>query len=83
MDPWIPWIAVAAPVSGWALEQWTASLGFSFGFALLPVNGFLTATGVMLAAWSLPGTREGVILPQTTHPLSPPWKPVRPNSSVA
>ena len=53
MDPWIPWIAVAAPVAGWALEQWTTSLGFSFGFALLPVNGFLTATGVMLAAWGV------------------------------
>lgn len=53
MDPWIPWIAVAAPVAGWALDQWTTSLGFSFGFALLPVNGFLTATGVMLAAWGV------------------------------
>ncbi|MAC16928.1 MAG: sodium:solute symporter [Flavobacteriales bacterium] len=49
-DRWIPIVAVAAPCLGWALEQWTSAHGFSFGFALLPVNGFLTWTGVMLAA---------------------------------
>lgn len=50
LDRWIPWIAVAAPVLGWLLEQWTTSQGFSFGFALLPVNGFLTWCGASLMA---------------------------------
>ncbi|RPG80816.1 MAG: sodium:solute symporter [Crocinitomicaceae bacterium TMED114] len=49
-DPWIPWVAVAAPCCGYALEQWTSSQGFSFGFALLPVNGFLTWLGATFAA---------------------------------
>ena len=35
-------IALIAPLMGWMLEQAASSQGFSFGFALLPVNGFLT-----------------------------------------
>ena len=51
-DRWVPWVAILAPCAGWALEQWTASAGFSFGFALLPINGFLTWAGARLAiAW--------------------------------
>lgn len=51
-DRWVPWVAILAPCTGWALEQWTASAGFSFGFALLPINGFLTWAGARLAiAW--------------------------------
>ena len=45
--PWIPWACVLAPVAGYGLEQvLTACVGFSFGFALLPVNGLLTACGL-------------------------------------
>ena len=49
MDRLIPAVAVFAPLCGWALEHWTASSGFSFGFALLPVNGLLTWAGASLA----------------------------------
>ena len=49
-DRWIPWVAVAAPCLGYLLEQWTSAHGFSFGFALLPVNGFLTWLGATFAA---------------------------------
>lgn len=46
---WIPWVCVAAPVAGYLLEQGLGSaFGFSFGFALLPVNGMLTALGLWL-----------------------------------
>ena len=48
-DRFIPLVAALAPLAGWGLEQWTASHGFSFGFALLPVNGFLTWAGASLA----------------------------------
>ena len=34
-----------------ALEQWATASGFSFGFALLPVNGFLTWCGAWLMAF--------------------------------
>lgn len=47
-DRWIPILAILAPLTGWALEQWTQRYGFSFGFALLPVNGFLTWAGASL-----------------------------------
>ncbi len=47
-DRWIPFLAILAPILGWSLEQWTQSQGFSFGFALLPVNGFLTWVGASL-----------------------------------
>ena len=44
---WIPWACVLAPVAGYGLEQMlTVWVGFSFGFALLPVNGLLTACGL-------------------------------------
>ena len=46
-ERWIPWACVLAPVAGYGLEQaLTAWVGFSFGFALLPVNGLLTACGL-------------------------------------
>jgi len=38
LDRWTPWVAVLAPLAGWALEQTAVTQGFSFGFALLPVN---------------------------------------------
>ncbi len=43
-------IALLAPILGWGIEQWASSRGFSFGFALLPVNGFLTWAGATLVA---------------------------------
>ena len=42
LDPEILSIAIMAPFLGWTLEQAAQSAGFSFGFALLPVNGLLT-----------------------------------------
>mgnify|MGYP000011515667 CR=1 FL=1 len=50
LDPWIPTVAILAPAAGWALEQLALSQGFSFGFALLPINGFLTWFGAWLMA---------------------------------
>ncbi len=50
-DRFVPAIAVLAPLTGWALEQWATASGFSFGFALLPVNGFLTWCGAWLMAF--------------------------------
>jgi len=50
VDRCVPFIAVIAPLLGWALEQAAANAGFSFGFALLPVNGFLTWSGASLVA---------------------------------
>jgi solute:Na+ symporter, SSS family len=48
---WIPSICVAAPVLGYVLEtSLSDGLGFSFGFALLPVNGLLTAAGLGLVS---------------------------------
>ena len=45
----IPLVCVASPFAGYTLEQVAVSLwGFSFGFALLPVNGLITATGLGL-----------------------------------
>lgn len=45
----VPWVCVAAPFFGYGLEQamvhWAE---FSFGFALLPMNGLLTALGLGL-----------------------------------
>ncbi len=50
-DRYIPFVAIAAPVICWALEMGLkAQWGFSFGFALLPVNGLLTFVGL----WALP-----------------------------
>lgn len=47
--PWVPYVCVLAPVLGYGLEQaLLTSFGFSFGFALLPVNGLLTALGLGL-----------------------------------
>lgn len=45
----IPWVCVAAPIVGYILESvLSAQWGFSFGFALLPVNGLLTVVGLAL-----------------------------------
>ena len=44
---WIPWVCVAAPILGYTTETFLgATVGFSFGFALLPVNGLWTALGL-------------------------------------
>jgi hypothetical protein len=44
---WIPWVCVAAPILGYTTETLLgATVGFSFGFALLPVNGLWTALGL-------------------------------------
>ena len=49
VDRWIPWVAVASPVLCYVLEAGLkSSYGFSFGFALLPVNGLLTFLGLLL-----------------------------------
>lgn len=48
-DRWIPWVAVASPLLCYALESTLQTLhGFSFGFALLPVNGLITYLGLFL-----------------------------------
>ena len=45
----LPWVCVAAPALCFLLE-WllTNQMGFSFGFALLPVNGLISALGLGL-----------------------------------
>ena len=50
LDRFTPFVAILAPFAGWALEQAAVTQGFSFGFALLPVNGFLTYAGAWLMA---------------------------------
>ena len=48
---WLPLVCVLAPVAGYALESTLSTMaGFSFGFALLPVNGLLTALGLGLTS---------------------------------
>ena len=43
----IAWVCLLAPVMGYVIEQqMMAHVGFSFGFALLPLNGLLTAIGL-------------------------------------
>lgn len=46
---WIPFVCVASPLAGYLLEAcMSTQFGFSFGFALLPVNGLLTLIGLFL-----------------------------------
>ena len=48
-DKFIPYIAISAPIICYVLESYLkANHGFSFGFALLPVNGIITALGLVL-----------------------------------
>lgn len=48
-DRWIPVVAVLSPLICYLLESFlTTHYGFSFGFALLPVNGALTLIGLAL-----------------------------------
>jgi len=48
-DKLIPIAAISAPVICYLLEHYLKSkYGFSFGFALLPVNGVITALGLSL-----------------------------------
>jgi hypothetical protein len=48
-DRWIPVVAVLSPILCFVLETVLKSTwGFSFGFALLPVNGALTFLGLAL-----------------------------------
>ena len=45
----IPWVCVLAPALGYGIEHMLLDLfNFSFGFALLPINGLLTALGLAL-----------------------------------
>ena len=49
VDKFIPYVAIAAPVICYVIEHYLDSkYGFSFGFALLPVNGIITAIGLVL-----------------------------------
>ena len=49
VDRLIPWVAIASPILCYLLEASLKSkYGFSFGFALLPVNGLLTFLGLSL-----------------------------------
>ena len=46
-DPFIPIVAIVAPVICYVLESYLKTVhGFSFGFALLPVNGLITFLGL-------------------------------------
>ncbi len=48
-DKFIPYIALSAPVICYILESYLKNNhGFSFGFALLPVNGIITTIGLVL-----------------------------------
>jgi Na+/proline symporter len=48
-DRWIPVVAVLSPILCFVLETvFKSTWGFSFGFALLPVNGALTFLGLAL-----------------------------------
>lgn len=47
-DKYIPWVALVSPILCYLLEMYfKKQWGFSFGFALLPVNGFLTFCGLL------------------------------------
>jgi Na+/proline symporter len=49
VDKFIPYVAIAAPIICYVLEHYLdGKYGFSFGFALLPVNGIITALGLVL-----------------------------------
>jgi len=49
VDRWIPAVAVLSPIICFALESWlNHQFQFSFGFALLPVNGLITCIGLGL-----------------------------------
>jgi len=57
-DKLIPYVAIRAPIICFILEYTLkAKYGFSFGFALLPINGAITALGLAL-------------LPKNTLPLA-------------
>ena len=48
-DRLIPYVAISAPILCYILEYTLkAKYGFSFGFALLPINGAITAVGLAL-----------------------------------
>jgi Na+/proline symporter len=48
-DQLIPYVAISAPILCYFIEySLKAKYGFSFGFALLPVNGAITALGLAL-----------------------------------
>jgi hypothetical protein len=48
-DKLIPYVAISAPFLCYLLEHTLkVQYGFSFGFALLPVNGAITALGLVL-----------------------------------
>ena len=83
-DRWSPLWLWLRPVWDGHQNKWTTAHGFSFGFALLPVNGFLTWTGVMFGDVGLPDHRQGVILAQEPTPTPPfSWNPARPTSAAS
>lgn len=49
-DPWVPVVALLAPVASWLLSTYSDQLlgGYKFGFELLIVNGLLTMVGLVL-----------------------------------
>lgn len=48
-DAWIPLVAILSPILCFALESWLKhQFAFSFGFALLPINGLITCLGLWL-----------------------------------
>ena len=50
-DRLIPWVAIVAPLCCYGLESYLDStFAFSFGFALLPVNGLMTFLGLAAAS---------------------------------
>ena len=51
-DAWIPLVAVLSPILCFALESWLKhQFAFSFGFALLPINGLITCLGLWLISF--------------------------------
>lgn len=46
-DPWVPYIAVAAPILSYLLQYFSSNYwGYQFGFELLLVNGAITLVGL-------------------------------------
>lgn len=51
-DRFIPLVAVLAPILCYGVEEYlSSSFEFSFGFALLPINGLLTFIGLCGVTW--------------------------------
>jgi SSS family solute:Na+ symporter len=58
-DQWIPWLAIASPFLCYGLESWlSTAFEFSFGFALLAVNGGLMYVGLWILSKSATSARS-------------------------